>query len=386
MKKTMTFIIAAAMSAAVLAGCGNDAAGSSSSSASSSSASSEASSVSTASSGSQEEEDLEYVSGDFTFDECVELPNYKGLKLTKEVTKITDDMIDSYYSSRMTAETLTDPDAKIEEGDIVNTDFEAKFGDGDYGDPQGTDFNVTIGSGTTIDGFEDGLKGHKVGDEVYLDLKFPDDYYSADYAGKDVTFHITVKEIKRMPEPSDEWVNTYTNGEYTTVKDYDVYIKDYLEELALKDAKTSLRQSAWQEVFQSAKFKKLPEEYINEGKEAIEEQVESAMSNYGIETKEEYIEQSGMTQEQYDEYVKSYSESYAKSKLIVYAIWEKEGLSEDDKLYKDALKELVDAASSTEEDMIEQYGEDNVRDYCRSMAVNDYIIENADVKEVEVDG
>ena len=358
MKKTMTFIIAAAMSAAVLAGCGNDAAGSSSSSASSSSASSEASSVSAASSSSQEEEDLEYVSGDFTFDECVELPNYKGLKLTKEVTKITDDMID----------------------------FEAKFGDGDYGDPQGTDFNVTIGSGTTIDGFEDGLKGHKVGDEVYLDLKFPDDYYSADYAGKDVTFHITVKEIKRMPEPSDEWVNTYTNGEYTTVKDYDVYIKDYLEEMAQKDAKTSLRQSAWQEVFQSAKFKKLPEEYINEGKEAIEEQVESAMSNYGIETKEEYIEQSGMTQEQYDEYVKSYSESYAKSKLIVYSIWEKEGLSEDDKLYKDALKELVDAASSTEDDMIEQYGEDNVRDYCRSMAVNDYIIENSDVKEVEVDG
>ena len=110
------------------------------------------------------------------------------------------------------------------------------------------------------------------------------------------------------------------------------------------------------------------------------------MSNYGIETKEEYIEQSGMTQEQYDEYVKSYSESYAKSKLIVYSIWEKEGLSEDDKLYKDALKELVDAASSTEDDMIEQYGEDNVRDYCRSMAVNDYIIENSDVKEVEVDG
>ena len=196
MKKTMTFIIAAAMSAAVLAGCGNDAAGSSSSSASSSSASSEASSVSTASSGSQEEEDLEYVSGDFTFDECVELPNYKGLKLTKEVTKITDDMIDSYYSSRMTAETLTDPDAKIEEGDIVNTDFEAKFGDGDYGDPQGTDFNVTIGSGTTIDGFEDGLKGHKVGDEVYLDLKFPDDYkVNTELAGKDVTFEVTLNGV-----------------------------------------------------------------------------------------------------------------------------------------------------------------------------------------------
>ncbi len=386
MKKTMTLIIAAAMGMSVLAGCqGSSTAASSSteSSSSTSESSSTSSSSSSTASSSSEEEQLDYIDGDFTFDECVELPKYKGLKLEKEVTEVTDGMIRAQYTTYMTdeLEEVTDADSKIQYGDQVTMDYECKFGDGEYGDPQGTDYSVIIGSKTTIDGFEDGLIGHKNGEEVYLDLTFPDNY-TDEYAGKDVTFHITITKIERTPDPTDEWVNTYTEGEYTTVKDYDKYLKENFEESYEASATSTLRQSAWSEVYDNVKFKALPQEYVDEGKATMESQVQSMMESYGIESMDDFLEQSGMTQEDYDDMLKTNSVSYAKSKLVVNAIWDKEKLSEDDEIYKAILQKLIEDNDTTEEELIENYGEDTVKDYCKQYAVIDYIIENADVKEV----
>ncbi len=390
MKKTMTLIIAAAMGMSVLAGCqgstseSSSAGVSESSSSSTSESTSESSSSSSTASSSSEEEQLDYIEGDFTYDECVELPKYKGLKLEKEVTEVTDSMVKAQYTTLMSdeLEEVTDSNAKIEAGDTVTMDYECKVGDADeYGDPQGTDYSVIIGSKQTIDGFEDGLIGHKNGEEVYLDLKFPDEYYD-EYAGKDVTFHITIKKIERA-NPTDEWVNEYTEGEYTTVKDYDKYLKESLEESYQASAESTLLQTAWQEVYNAAKFKALPKEYVDEGKANVESQVQSMMDTYGIESIDDFLEQSGMSQEDYDKELKTSGETSAKTKLLVNAIWDKEKLSEDDDLYKEALQELVDSGSSTEDELIETYGEDKVKDYCKSMAVCNFIVKNADVTEVK---
>lgn len=387
MKKTMTLIIAAALGMSVLAGCQgtSDTASSSSSSANTSEESSSTSSSSSAStaSSSSEEEQLNYIDGDFTFDECIELPKYKGLKLEKDVTKVTDGMVRAQYASLMSdeMEEVTDSNAKVEYGDQVTMDYECKFGDGEYGDPQGTDYAVIVGSNTTIAGFEDGLVGHKNGEEVYLDLTFPDNY-TEEYAGKDVTFHITITKIERTADPTDEWVNTYTNGEYTTVKDYDKYLKEDLEESYEASAKSTMESTAWSEVYDNVKFKALPQEYVDEGKSTMESQVQSMMETYGIESIDDFLEQSGMSQDDYDSMIKSNSESYAKSKLVVNAIWDKEKMSEDDDLYKNILEELVKNQDTTEDELIENYGEDTVKDYCRQYAVINFIIENADVTEV----
>ncbi len=386
MKKTMTLIVAAAMGMSVLAGCqgsSNTASSSSSSSSASESTSESSTSSASTSSSSSEEEQLDYIEGDFTFDECLELPKYKGLKLEKDVTEVTDGMIRAQYTTLMSdeLEEVTDANAKIQYGDKVTMDYECKFGDGEYGDPQGTDYSVIIGSKTTIDGFEDGLIGHKNGEEVYLDLTFPENY-TEEYAGKDVTFHITITKIERAADPTDEWVNTYTEGEYTTVKDYDKHLKEDFESSYEASAKSTLRQSAWSEVYDNVKFKALPKEYVDEGKATMEEQVQTMMETYGIESMDDFLEQSGMTQEDYDETIKTQSESYAKSKLVINAIWEKEKLSEDDELFKAVLQDLIDSNATTEEDLYSDYGEDTVKDYCKQYAVIDFIIENADVKEV----
>ena len=114
----------------------------------------------------------------------------------------------------------------------------------------------------------------------------------------------------------------------------------------------------------------------------MESQVQSMMESYGIESMDDFLEQSGMTQEDYDDMLKTNSVSYAKSKLVVNAIWDKEKLSEDDEIYKAILQKLIEDNDTTEEELIENYGEDTVKDYCKQYAVIDYIIENADVKEV----
>lgn len=389
MKKQMGILTAGVLCAAMLAGCA--AQGESSSSVSSASSvseestsSSETASVSSSSQLSSEP-NYEYITGDFTWDDCMKLPEYKGLELTKQVYTITDDNIEAWYQSSIGTEEVTDSDATVEDGDYVTVDYECKFGDEDYGDPSGEDYQFQVGSGSNIDGFEEGMIGLKAGQEVYLDLQFPDDYWDTDYAGRQVTFHVTLKSISRMPEITDEVVSEYTDGEYTTKEDYDAYIRSYLEESAESSSKSALRQAAWQEVYNNTEFLALPEEYVNTGMDSYDAQIQSDMEQSGAESLEDYLADNSVTQEEYEAYRRQYGESYAMSLLLVNALWDIEGMSEDDDLYKNALEELLSAAGMTQEEMEEQYGEDDIRDYCRSMAVNDFLIENGNITEEEAE-
>ncbi len=390
MRKTGTLLVTAAVCAAMFAGCGASTTESSvsttSSTSSSSESTSEESSTSTTSLIYSSDPSYEYLTGDYSWEDCLTLPTYKGLELTKEVEKVDADDIEDYYKTNMEAETVTDSDATVEDGDYVKVDYECKFeGDSEYGDPSGTDYEVTVGSGSNIDGFEEGLIGLKVGEEAYLDLQFPDDYWSEDYAGKAVTFHVTLKSISRTPEVTDEWVSEFTDGEYSTKADYDVYVKQTLEETAQSNAKSSLRQSAWQEVYNNTEYKALPEEYVNEGMDYLEQQMLSNAQLAGYDTIEEYLEQSGNSQEEYDGYKRYYGESYAKTKILVDAIWDTEEMTTDHELYQEALSELADSMGVASDELISNYGEDNVADYCRSMAVNDIIVSYANVTETESD-
>ena len=155
------------------------------------------------------EEDLvDDSNGDLNILDYVDLGDYKGIELTKSITKVTDDEVTNEMESK--AVELTGSDVTVEDGDTAIIDFVGKLNGVAFDGGTASNYELEIGSGSFIDGFEDGLKKKKKGDTVDLNLTFPESYPSTELAGKDVVFTVTVNGVKRKPQLNDEWLATKT--------------------------------------------------------------------------------------------------------------------------------------------------------------------------------
>ena len=223
-RKAAVMLLLMTLGAASVSGCGknNTTSSSSVSSASSTSASSasDASGAGSTSSDSTASEDyvspsdvdgIPVVDEDADPADCVTLGDYKNLTLEKKVEQVTDDDVQNAILSE-TSVTMEDPDATVQEGDTADIAYVGKIDGEEFDGGSSDSYNLVIGSGTFIDGFEDGVVGMKTGETKDLNLKFPDNYQSTDLAGKDVVFTVTV------------------NTNY--LQNYGISLDDYLEQYA----------------------------------------------------------------------------------------------------------------------------------------------------------
>ncbi len=382
MKKKTAVLILCALMAAGLAACGGKGGENSSS------VTGESIETSAVSSSSQEDAvmSIPLTEGDdWKLEDCIVLGNYKGLKITKTVGQVTDEEVDSYIQSQATAEEVTDENAAVQDGDTVNIDYVGKI-DGqefDGGSAQGS--VLVIGSDTFIDGFEDGLIGMKKGETKDLNLKFPDDYGNTDVAGKDVVFTVTLNSISRAPEQDDAWVSSYTDGEYTTMDDYRAYMKESLQKGNEEAADQQLNSDAWEQVESACTFLKLPKSYVEDGSEEFEKNVTSQAEQYNL-SLDDFIEQNGLTAEEYKVRKEQYGRYTAESRLLLDALMQAEQLTDDSQEYQDALAETEKAWGMTADALKEQYGEDTLKQYVETQMVLDKVIGYADVTETQTDG
>lgn len=399
MRKLTLLLAAGVLCASVLTGCSDKTGSTSESSgAQSQSGSAESSSEGSASSESTsasnsseaaEDTDYEIITGDYKAEDCVKLPEYKGIKLTKTVYEISDEYVSEYIASLLTPVEVDDPDATLQEGDTARISYEGTI-DGvafDGGSSDSTD--LELGSGRFIEGFEDGLIGLKKGDEVDLNLKFPDDYYNSEYAGKDVVFHVEILAVCRNPEQDDEWVKDYTDGEYTTMDDYREYARKYLEDTYADQTDASLHNDAWTEVYDKTDFVKLPQSLIDAGGETYDLVVQMQASQYGFEDAYAYYEAMGYSKEQADQYMaeakEQYGANFAKNIVFGEAILAKEGIATDGEEVQAMYKTLEDNYQMTLDELKETYNDDWVYMYGVCSVANDILVDNADVTEkVEV--
>ncbi len=391
MKKTMAIAAASILCVSMFAGCSkqaeNENADTSSVSETSVDSSAETSTDSASESESTSEtsensaKELELVEGDWTFEDCVTLPDYKNYEITKNVTKITDEDVANFYRSIMEPKEITDANATVENGDTLDTTYQFKLEGEDYNEAQ--EYSFTVGANTNIEGFEEGMIGHKIGDEVNLDLKFPEDYWDSSVAGKDASFKVVINGISRTDDPTDAWVQEYTAGQYNTVAEYDAYIRDYLESEAEKTAESDVYNQAWTLFTYEVEFKKLPKEYYDEGYNSIESTFLTEAQQNGFSDLESYCDSLGTDYEEIKDYMDMYAESYAKNMLVVNALWDAENLSEDDEIYKNVLNEIAATQGMTADSLYETYGEDYIKSYAKSRTANEVIINYANIKEVE---
>lgn len=200
---------------------------------------------------------------DIKASDYVDLCDYNGIAVQEAAPSVTDDYVNMYIqyslSSSSTYEEVTDHDT-VKNGDVVNIDYDGKIDGKEFDGGSSTGYDLTIGSGSFIDGFEDGLIGKKVGEKVSLNLKFPDDYSNADVAGKAVVFDVTINKIEKLttPELTDEWVASQNIDGVTTVDAYKTYMKKKLEEQAQQTYDSDVQTQINQYLEKNCTFKKDP--------------------------------------------------------------------------------------------------------------------------------
>lgn len=172
--------------------------------------------------------------GNQASNEYVTVGGYKGIEVDKVADKeeVTDEDIDSYIASVQQQNAQQVTDRPVQKGDIANIDFVGKMDGQEFDGGSGQGYDLTIGSGQFIDGFEDSIIGHNAGETFDWNGQFPDPYTgNPEFSGKPVTFTITVNSISTLPEVNDDFVKTVSE-ESSTVDEYREEVKKTLEESA----------------------------------------------------------------------------------------------------------------------------------------------------------
>lgn len=298
--------------------------------------------------------------------------------------EITEEDVDSYIRSFMEQETVTDPDAQAREGDTVNIAFEGTR-DGEAFEGGSSDsYDLVLGSGRMIPGFEEGIIGMKIGETKDLNLTFPEDYQEESLQGAHVVFSVTVNSIRRAPEPTDAWVEEYTEGEYTTVEEYRISVREQLAANQENSARYTMQQEAWNQIAEDTVFKQLPKSYVEEGETEFDSSVEQEAAAYGMD-KDAYIQAAGLSTQEYQEQKELYGRSAARSRLLLDALAEAEGLTADSPEYQAEVENLANTYGMDKETLISTYGEEAVRQYAMTQAVLDRVLEAARITEAASD-
>ena len=313
----------------------------------------------------------------------VTIGEYKGLELTRTSQSVTDDDVQAEINYNLEDNGSEVKDGTVENGDTVTINFTGTIDGKEFDGGSAEDYELVVGDGEMIDGFEDGIVGMKSGETKELDLTFPDDYYEESVAGKAVVFKVTLQKFTRPAELTDEWVAE--NTEYKNVDEYRAAVKTQLEDTAVQTADYELYSNAWNEVQAASEIKDYPKEDVDAAKKSYQELNEKYVKDAGMEMAD-FLESQGMSEEDYESECQQYAESKVEQNLIVQGIMDAEGLSIDDEetqKLKDALIEEYGFASIDE--MIETYGEQEVNESLALLRVERFIVDNANVTEVAGD-
>lgn len=328
--------------------------------------------------------------------EVPELPKFSDMGTVKlcDLTGITvetspkltvdEDMVNSQIDY-LRKNYLTETEDAAKEGDTVNIDFVGKMDGEAFDGGSGTGYDLVLGSGSFIDGFEDQLIGAKKGEKLEVNVTFPESYpNNPDLAGKPAVFDVTVNKVSTMPELTDQWVKEHAEDMGSKASDVASF---RVEQQALLQAQVdyqynnTIQQDALQQIVDTSEFtvsdamQKYAEDYV------ISQEVSTAKQyGHGL---ADMLNMYGMSVDDFKEEISSYATDYAKQRMVVAAIANEQGIKSSDQLIDELAVELSGLAGKelNKIQLIEQYGGDAVKDEAVNKAVLDYV--QTQVKVVE---
>ena len=257
----------------------------------------------------------------------VKLGEYKGLKYTKMDEEPTDEEIDAELKKEQekNARIVTVTDRPVQDGDIATIDFKG-FMDGEaFEGGEGKDFDLEIGSHSFIDTFEDQLVGKNVGDDVEVNVTFPEDYQAKDLAGKAAVFKVKVHEIKKkeLPEINDEFAQDVS--EFDTLDEYKEDVKKGIAEQKEKAVRQEKQEKIIRQIVENAEMD-IPDPMVITQTRQMMDQFAQQMQSNGL-SMAQYYQFTGLTPDGLLEQMKPQAQKNIENRLVLEAIAAAEGIT-----------------------------------------------------------
>ena len=259
----------------------------------------------------------------------VTLGKYNGVTVTKIDCSVKDEEVDADIEAQLKANARTiTVERAIETGDTAVIDFEG-FVDGEvFEGGKGTDYALEIGSHSFIDTFEDQLVGKNTGDDVEVNVTFPEDYQAQELAGKPALFKVAIKEVrtKELPELNDEFVQDVS--EFDTVDAYKEDVKKKLAERKENAAKGTKEDEAIKKIIDKSKME-IPDAMIDTQVNSMVEEFAQRLSSQGLSI-DQYFQFTGTTIAQIKDQMRPEALQRIQSSLVLEQIAKEENLVASD--------------------------------------------------------
>lgn len=303
----------------------------------------------------------------------VTLGDYKGLKVDKVSTRVTQKEVDEEIEKERerNARTIEVTDRAVQDKDEVTLDFEG-FVDGvAFEGGKGEDYPLTIGSGSFIPGFEEQLIGSEIDKEVEVNVTFPKEYHSEELAGKDATFKCTVHTIKakELPELDDEFASEVSECE--TMDAYRAEVKKNIKERKERTGKEKKENQAVDQAIENAQMD-IPEAMIEFQVRQMADDFARRIQQQGL-TVEQYFQFTGMTAEKMMEEMRPQAEKSIKTRLVLEAIVKAENIEVSDERVEEELTKMAEAYQMEVEKLKEFMGENEKKQIKEDLAVQEAI-------------
>lgn len=303
----------------------------------------------------------------------VTLGEYKGLKVDKYSTRVTQKEIDEEINKELerNARTIEVTDRAVEDKDMISLDFEG-FVDGvAFEGGKGTSYPLTIGSGSFIPGFEEQLIGAEIGKETEVNVTFPADYHSEELAGKEAVFKCTVQSIsaKELPELDDEFASEVSECE--TLDAYKAEVKKNIKERKEKEGKQKKEDQAVEQAVANAEID-VPAPMIEMEARQMANDFARRIQQQGL-TVEQYFQFTGLTEEKMLDDLKPQAEKRIRTRLVLEAIVKAENIEVSDERLEEEIAKMAESYQMESEKLMEYMGAAEKDQMKEDIAVQDAV-------------
>ncbi len=310
----------------------------------------------------------------------VTLGEYKGLKVDKVSSRVTAKEVDAKLEEeqKKNARTVAVTDRAVQDGDEVVLDFEG-FVDGvAFEGGKGENYPLTIGSGSFIPGFEEQLIGVEAEKEVEVNVTFPEEYHSADLAGKPAVFKCTVHEIKvkEFPELDDDFAAEVS--EFDTLEEYRADVKAKIKEQKITDGNKKKGEQAVEKAVANASME-IPEAMIDTQVRQMSQEFAQRLQSQGL-TLEQYFQFTGLTADKMLEELKPQAVKRIETRLVLEAIAKAENIEISDEKFEAELAKMAETYQMEVDKLKEFMGESEKEQMKQDMAVQEavtFLVDNA---------
>ena len=310
----------------------------------------------------------------------MDIDGYKGITYGPKSEEVTDEEIDAEINKarEKNARTITVTDRPVQEGDIVTIDFEGFMDGVPFEGGLGKDYELTIGSHTFIDTFEEQLVGASVGDDLDVIVSFPENYGKEEFSGKPALFKVEVKDIqvKELPEADDDFAQDVS--EFDTLDEYKADIRNKLAETKKSQAEHDKENQVMDKLIALLNGE-IPEVMVDGRVDSMYQDMGNQLRRQGIDM-ETYFNFTGETQESIMERQRPTAEAQVKGRLALETVAQKEGLTASDEELDEEMQRMAESYGMDKEKLSSVMGDKDKQALKEDVLVQKalkFVLENA---------